>query len=192
MQLAKGKGALFFCFRRDGNQCQCLWLFLQPAVDSVVAQIGSAFTKPTGKRRIAVVERLRKGRLPVNTPGLLGPELLRFVNRTLIKFAKRHNALLLNLRLTAVYLNDVQVEILIDRHLFQASSVERNLQNALLLASRELAREIDFEFIDQFRNTILTAASMTNGVLHTTSSNRVPSVNSRVMALAMARFSGSW
>ena len=30
-----------------------------------------------------------------------------------------------NLRLTAVYLNDVQVEILIDRHLFQASSVER-------------------------------------------------------------------
>ncbi len=163
MQLAKGKGALFFCFRRDGNQCQCLWLFLQPAVDSVVAQIGSAFTKPTGKRRIAVVERLRKGRLPVNTPGLLGPELLRFVNRTLIKFAKRHNALLLNLRLTAVYLNDVQVEILIDRHLFQASSVERNLQNALLLASRELAREIDFEFIDQFRNTILTAASMTNG-----------------------------
>lgn len=48
----------------------------------------------------------------------------------------------------------------------KVSSVERNLQNALLLASRELAREIDFEFIDQFRNTILTAASMTNGVLH--------------------------
>lgn len=147
MQLTKGKGALFFCFRRDGNQRQRLWLFLQPAVDSVVTQVGSAFTKPTGKRRIAVIKRLRKGRLPVNTPGLLGPELLRFVNRTLIKFAKRHNALLLNLRLTAVCLNDVQVEILIDRHLFQASSVERNLQNALLLASRKLAREIDFELI---------------------------------------------
>ncbi len=42
----------------------------------------------------------------------------------------------------------------------------RNLQNALLLASRELAREIDFEFIDQLRNAILTAASMTNWVLH--------------------------
>ena len=61
----------------------------------------------------------------------------------------------LNLRLTAVYLNDVQVEILLLTGICsRASSVERNLQNALLLASRELAREIDFEFIDQLRNAI--------------------------------------
>lgn len=41
-------------------------------------------------------------------------------------------------------------------------------QNALLLASRELAREIDFEFIDQLRMLILTAASMTTGYSTTT------------------------
>ncbi len=57
----------------------------------------------------------------------------------------------------------------------------------------ELAREIDFEFIDQFRNTILTAASMTNGVLHHHFFKaRTVGELKGVMALAMARFSGSW
>ncbi|CNU50681.1 Uncharacterised protein [Salmonella enterica subsp. enterica serovar Bovismorbificans] len=51
-----------------------------------------------------MIQRLRKRLSPVDTPGLLGPERLRFVNGTLIKFAKRHHALLLNLRLTAGWL----------------------------------------------------------------------------------------
>lgn len=54
-----------------------------------------------------MIERLRKGRLLVNTSGLFGLELFRFVNRTLIKFVKRYNVFLLNLRFIVVYLNDV-------------------------------------------------------------------------------------
>ena len=106
-----------------------------------------------------MVQYLRIRLLPVNTLGLLGPERLRLRNRTLIKLAIRHNALLLNLRLMSRVSDNKQIHILIDRHLLQASSVQGDIQDALLLTGRELTRQVDFELLDQNREQIAVATS---------------------------------
>lgn len=87
-------------------------------------------------------------------------------------------------------LDNEQIHVLINRHLFQAGFVQGDLQNALLLTGRELARQVDFEFLDQLRHTVSTTTRVADRIFHHLFVKTEPSVNSRVIALAMARFSG--
>ena len=74
VQLGVGVGALGIGFGGDGHQRVLLRARGQVPVDRVVAQVGGAVGEPPGERRVAVVAD-RLGRpMPVDQPGLLGPE----------------------------------------------------------------------------------------------------------------------
>lgn len=87
-------------------------------------------------------------------------------------------------------LDNEQIHVLINRHLFRASSVRGNIQNALLLAGRELARRADFEFLNQLRHAVSPTTRVADRVFHHLFVKTGAVGKPVVIALAMARFSG--
>jgi hypothetical protein len=75
---------------RDPDQRVGVGLRAQMAVDRVVAQVGLAADEPVGEWRAAVVEHLLEGLVPVDQPGLLGPEGLGLVDGAAIKGVEVH------------------------------------------------------------------------------------------------------
>ncbi len=135
-------------------------------------------------------QRLRKRLSPVDTPGLLDPERLRFVNGTLIKFAKRHHALLLNLRLTAGWFQMTYINrVFVNRHLL-GRALSRASRMRCCWRGRELTREVNFKFsILNFRGYRRRGDAHDHRILHDSLlAKREPSVNSTVIALPIARF----
>jgi hypothetical protein len=74
MEIAKAVGLLDAGFGRDEDQCRLVGATGQVPIDRVVAQIGGAADEPPGERRPAGIQHLGRGRLPIDEPGLLGPE----------------------------------------------------------------------------------------------------------------------
>jgi hypothetical protein len=71
MQLGKTEDLLGIGLRRYGNQRWLPTPFFQVSIHCVVAQIGGATHKPTGKGRLAVVTYLLGRSFPVHEMGLL-------------------------------------------------------------------------------------------------------------------------
>lgn len=67
----------------------------QVPIDRVVAQVGGAASEPARKRRTAVVADDLGRLMPIDQPGLLGPEALPVVNRPAIENFVTHSRLLL-------------------------------------------------------------------------------------------------
>src|SRR5690606_902196 len=60
--------------------------------------------------------------------------------------------------------DDIQVHVLVHRHGFQRGLVQRRVQDALLLAGGELARQVAAELGFQERDAVLAAALVANRV----------------------------
>src|ERR1039457_1040449 len=64
-------------------------------VHRVIAEVGLSADEPFRKRRIGIVEYLLEGPMPIDEIGLLGPECIRFLDRTPVEFLidRTHNVL---------------------------------------------------------------------------------------------------
>jgi hypothetical protein len=63
-------------------------------------------------------------------------------------------------------LGNVEVHVFVDGHGFEARTIERGIEDALLLRRGEAAAEVGFEFFDQQWQAFAAAATVTDGVLH--------------------------
>src|SRR5439155_20768339 len=57
------------------------------AIDGVMAQVRPTSRKPSRKQRMAVVEHLRKGRVPIDDERFLAPESVPIIQRATVSFS---------------------------------------------------------------------------------------------------------
>ena len=85
MQLLVGVSDFLAGFCRNKNQRGLIATVFQMAVNGVVTQVCFPAFEPLGKRRVAVVTNFLGRFVPLNVLGLLSPESIAILNRTLVK-----------------------------------------------------------------------------------------------------------
>src|SRR6185369_13359925 len=85
VQFLVGIAFLLVDFGGDVDQGVLVRTLLEVPVDGVVAEIGFGADEPAGERRLAVVEDLVPGFVPMDPPGLVGPEGFPVFYRALVE-----------------------------------------------------------------------------------------------------------
>jgi hypothetical protein len=86
MELRVGEDAFLVDLRGDPHERILVAARLQMTIDGVVAEVGLAADEPFAERRLGVLENLAEGLVPVDAPGLLGPEALGILERARMEF----------------------------------------------------------------------------------------------------------